>query len=226
MELMTTILQILIKDIQNKNGEKPAMKNGKMNGRESQEVFPKEKAMKKKIKPREKLSIEFYNNRAVGDNYDIFVRHLGIIVHDTHIYPFRNVLSNDDVEVHRECIWDHMHDLTRKARPRNSTNRAYYKKYRLHRTGSKPYRQVLQELYCKRVQRLEIIHFFFKCFGKCIKRVLGIRGGVKPKYIRGPYSTRAELKVVLNATRRKNEVLDHLATLKQKMKNFKLCAIN
>jgi len=41
------------------------------------------------IKPGDKLPIEFYRNRAVGDNYDTFVRSLGIIVYDTNIFPLR-----------------------------------------------------------------------------------------------------------------------------------------
>ncbi|KAJ8443023.1 hypothetical protein Cgig2_028246 [Carnegiea gigantea] len=45
--------------------------------------------------------------------------------------------------------------------------------------------------------------------------VLSLRGGIKPKDVRGSYSTRAELEVELNATRRKTEVLtDRLATVK------------
>ena len=35
----------------------------------------------------QKLPIQFYNNRGVGDNHDVFVRHLGIIVHDTNMSP-------------------------------------------------------------------------------------------------------------------------------------------
>ena len=42
-----------------------------------------------KLKPGEKIPIQFYRNRAVGDNYDTFVRHLGIIVRDTNICPLR-----------------------------------------------------------------------------------------------------------------------------------------
>ncbi|KAJ8444469.1 hypothetical protein Cgig2_024033 [Carnegiea gigantea] len=47
------------------------------------------------------------------------------------------------------------------------------------------------------------------------EKVLGIGGVVKAKEIRGPYSTRDELEVEVNASRRKNEVLtDHLAAVK------------
>ena len=42
-----------------------------------------------KLKPGEKLPIEFYRNRVVGDNYDTFVRHLGIIARDTNICALR-----------------------------------------------------------------------------------------------------------------------------------------
>ena len=44
-----------------------------------------------------------------------------------------------------------------KASARNSANRSYYKKDRLHRTGSKPYRQVAWEL----VMYLWNLRFFF-----------------------------------------------------------------
>jgi len=42
-----------------------------------------------RLKAGEKLPIEFYHNHAVGDNYDTFVRSLGIIVYDTNIFPLR-----------------------------------------------------------------------------------------------------------------------------------------
>ncbi|KAJ8434944.1 hypothetical protein Cgig2_012970 [Carnegiea gigantea] len=51
-------------------------------------------------------------------------------------------------------------DPNKKVSARNSTNRLYYKKDRVHRTGSKPYR----------VQRSEVSHLFFKCFVKLTKR--------------------------------------------------------
>ena len=53
---------------------------------------------------------------------------------------------------------------------------------------------------------------------KSRSQVLGI-GGVKPKDMRGPNTTRVELEVELNATKRKNEVLtDHLATVEENEK--------
>jgi len=42
-----------------------------------------------KLKPGENPLIEFYNNRAVGDNYAAFVRQLGIIVYDINMCPLR-----------------------------------------------------------------------------------------------------------------------------------------
>ncbi|KAJ8422677.1 hypothetical protein Cgig2_025366 [Carnegiea gigantea] len=49
---------------------------------------------------------------------------------------------------------------------------------------------------------------------KSRSQVVGLGGGVKPKDVRGSYSTRTELEVELNAIRRKNEVLtDCLATV-------------
>ncbi|KAJ8432978.1 hypothetical protein Cgig2_022622 [Carnegiea gigantea] len=165
------------------------------------------------------------------------------------------VFYNDDMEVYREHVLEHMHvlwtnwraDLKRynitkpgrslrqaldhvpsgldkyewewlvkeiyskdphkKASARNSANRSYYKKDRLHRTGSKPYRQVAWELD-------EIRDVMEKDPSLSQMEVLGLGGGVKPKDVRGSYSTRAELEVELNVTRRKNEVLiDHLATV-------------
>lgn len=49
---------------------------------------------------------------------------------------------------------------------------------------------------------------------KSRSQIIDFRGGVKPKDIKGLYSTRVELEVELNATRRKNEILiDRLATI-------------
>ena len=42
-----------------------------------------------KLKLGEQLPIEFYRSHAIGDKYDTFVRHLGIIVRDTNICPLR-----------------------------------------------------------------------------------------------------------------------------------------
>ncbi|KAJ8432754.1 hypothetical protein Cgig2_011677 [Carnegiea gigantea] len=127
-------------------------------------------------------------------------------------------------------------DPHKKASVRNSANRSYYKKDRLHRTGSKPYRQVAWELGAKTGNELSFLQMFrethkkgtefatreiaqkyvaekvFK--SKSRSQVLGLGGGVKPKDVRGSYSTRAELEVELNVTRRKNKVLtDCLATV-------------
>jgi len=58
-----------------------------------------------KLKPGEKLPIEFYHNHAVGDNYDTFVRHLGIIVHDTNICPLK-VRKWKDIDARQlEHMW-------------------------------------------------------------------------------------------------------------------------
>ncbi|KAJ8432745.1 LOW QUALITY PROTEIN: hypothetical protein Cgig2_011668 [Carnegiea gigantea] len=110
-----------------------------------------------------------------------------------------------------------------KASARNSANRSYYKKDRLHRTGSKPYRQVAWELGAKTGNELSFLQMFRETHKKgtefatreiAQKYVLGLGGEVKPKDVRGSYSTRAELEVELNVTRRKNEVLtDRLATV-------------
>ncbi|KAJ8427721.1 LOW QUALITY PROTEIN: hypothetical protein Cgig2_022195 [Carnegiea gigantea] len=103
------------------------------------------------------------------------------------------------MEVYREHVLEHMH-----AFARNSANRSYYKKDRLHRTGSKPYQQVAWELVVEKVFKSK-------------SQTLGLGGRVKLKDVRGSYSTRAELKVELNATRRKNEVLtDHSAAVEAK----------
>ena len=48
-----------------------------------------------KLKPRVKLPVQFYNNRAVGLNHGAFVRHLGIIVHDANMCPLRVHKWND-----------------------------------------------------------------------------------------------------------------------------------
>ncbi|KAJ8429298.1 LOW QUALITY PROTEIN: hypothetical protein Cgig2_000223 [Carnegiea gigantea] len=72
----------------------------------------------------------------------------------------QNMFFNDDMDVYHE----------HKANARNYANKAYYKKDRFHRTGSKLYRQVAGEL--KRVQRLKISHLFFNCSLKLTKRVL------------------------------------------------------
>ena len=74
-------------------------------------------------------------------------------------------------------------------------------------------------------------NFFFnlQVAGKVLKsksrsQVLGHRGGVKPKDVRGSYSTRVEREVELNATRRKNEgVIDRLATVEAKNENLQNC---
>ncbi|KAJ8428149.1 LOW QUALITY PROTEIN: hypothetical protein Cgig2_011522 [Carnegiea gigantea] len=271
--------------------KKPSRRIGKTRGRNKGKEIAK-------LKPEEKLPIEFYPNRVVGENYDIFIRQLGIIVHDTNMCPLRvyrwkviddrqlehmqqavtNVLSNDDMEVYREHVLGHMHDLAdlkrynitkpqsslqqaldhvpsgldkhewewlvkEKARAQNSTNRAYYKKDRLHRTGSKPYRPVAWKLGAKTGNEPSFLQIFRETHKKGTEfatpeiaqkyvtekvlksksrtQVLDVRGGVKPKDIRGSYSTRAELEVELNVTRRKNEVLiDRLATVE--VKNEKL----
>jgi len=58
-----------------------------------------------KLKPGEKLPIQFYNNRAVRDNYDVFVRHLGIIVHDTNMCPLRVHRWKDIEDRQLEHVW-------------------------------------------------------------------------------------------------------------------------
>ncbi|KAJ8445927.1 hypothetical protein Cgig2_009856 [Carnegiea gigantea] len=93
-------------------------------------------------------------------------------------------------------------DPHKKARAKNSANRANYKKERLHRIGSKPFRQVAWELVAQKV---------FK--SKSRDSVVGYGGGVKAKDIIGPSCTRVELEVELNATRKKNEVLVDRVTI-------------
>ncbi|KAJ8430920.1 hypothetical protein Cgig2_015402 [Carnegiea gigantea] len=75
----------------------------------------------------------------------------------------------------------YLKDPHKKASAQNSTNRANYKKERLHRTGS-----------CSKVFKL-----------KSRDSAVGYGGGVKAKDIRGPSHTRVELEVELNATRKK-----------------------
>ncbi|KAJ8446142.1 hypothetical protein Cgig2_000939 [Carnegiea gigantea] len=117
-----------------------------------------------------------------------------------------------------------------KVSARNSTNRSYYKKDRLHRIGSKPYQQVAWELDEIRdvmekdpsLSQMEVAEKVFK--SKFRSQVLSLRGGVKPKDVRGSYSTRAELEVELNATRKKNEVLtDRLATVEAENEKLQNC---
>ncbi|KAJ8429283.1 hypothetical protein Cgig2_016321 [Carnegiea gigantea] len=138
---------------------------------------------------------------------------------------FRIFFSNDDMEVHREHILEHMHALMNmffyicmicgliggqfeeiqhhksekdfmRASAQNSANRANYKKERLHRIESK--------LLLKRFsnQNLAI-------------QVVGYGGGAKAKDIRGPSLFRVELE-------EKNEVLiDHVTTVETKKENLR-----
>ncbi|KAJ8427495.1 hypothetical protein Cgig2_028166 [Carnegiea gigantea] len=81
----------------------------------------------------------------------------------------------------------------------NFANRANYKKERLHRIGSKPFRQVAWELVAKKV---------FK--SKSRDSVVGYGGGVKAKDIRGPSRTRWNSMLL----GKKNEVLvDRVTTV-------------
>jgi len=58
-----------------------------------------------KLKPGEKLPIQFYNNRAVGDNYDVFVRNLGTTVRDTNMCPLRVHRRKDIEDRQLEHMW-------------------------------------------------------------------------------------------------------------------------
>ncbi|XP_021759259.1 uncharacterized protein LOC110724166 isoform X2 [Chenopodium quinoa] len=89
-----------------------------------------------KLKPNEKLQIEFFNNRAVGKNHKVFARHLGIIVRNTNICPVRvhkwndigerekehmwatvtDVFANENMETYKDHILEHMKELWRKWR--------------------------------------------------------------------------------------------------------------
>ncbi|KAJ8438223.1 hypothetical protein Cgig2_011585 [Carnegiea gigantea] len=60
---------------------------------------------------------------------------------------------------------------------------------------------------------------------KSRSQVVSLGGGVRPKDIRGPYYTRAELKVELNATGKKHEVLTyHLAIVEAENEKLLNCA--
>ncbi|KAJ8436964.1 hypothetical protein Cgig2_018911 [Carnegiea gigantea] len=117
-----------------------------------------------------------------------------------------NVFLNDDIEVYHE-------------------HRANLRRYNITKTWKEPTtnfrKQVVKMLqtehiiriwYCKRVQRLEMSHIFFKCSLKLTKRVLSYRKGFQIKLSK---------LVKLNATRRKNEILTDQRS-KQKMRNFKI----
>ncbi|XP_056687817.1 uncharacterized protein [Spinacia oleracea] len=89
-----------------------------------------------KLKPNEKLQIQFFNNRAVGDNHNVFARHLGIIVRNTNMCPVKvhkradigdkekehmwaavtDSFTNENMEAYKEHVLDHMKELWRKWR--------------------------------------------------------------------------------------------------------------
>jgi len=58
-----------------------------------------------KLKPREKLPIQFYDNHIVGDNYDVFMRHLEIIVRDINMCPLRVHRWKDMEDRQLEHMW-------------------------------------------------------------------------------------------------------------------------
>ena len=78
--------------------KKPDKRSGKTRGRNKCKEIAK-------LKPGEKLPIEFYRNRAIGENYDVFVRHLGIIVRDTNICPLRVHRWKDIDDRQLEHMW-------------------------------------------------------------------------------------------------------------------------
>lgn len=59
-----------------------------------------------RLKNTEKLEIQFYNNRAVGENHSNWSRHLGIIVRSTNICPVRVKTWKDITESSRQHMWD------------------------------------------------------------------------------------------------------------------------
>lgn len=58
-----------------------------------------------KLKPNEKLQIQFFNNRAVGDNHNVFARHLGIIVRNTNMCPVKVHKWADIGDKEKEHMW-------------------------------------------------------------------------------------------------------------------------
>ena len=57
------------------------------------------------LKIGEKLPILFYNNRVVGENHNLWSRHLGKIVCDCNICPVQVKAWHEIKELHKEHMW-------------------------------------------------------------------------------------------------------------------------
>ncbi|KAL2895049.1 Ribosomal RNA large subunit methyltransferase G, partial [Bienertia sinuspersici] len=139
-------------------------------------------------------------------------------------------------------------DKFKKVSARNSTNRLHYQKELAHRTGSKPFRQVIwKDLGANKRIKPDLVNVFYttrkkdnslpnaettqkydeireilekdpslshvevaqRVFkSKSRDRVVGFRGGIKLKDIKGPQLRREELEVEVNTTKKQNQVLE------------------
>ncbi|KAL2894097.1 Lebercilin-like protein [Bienertia sinuspersici] len=119
----------------------------------------------------------------------------------------------------------------KKVSARNSANRVHYPKELAHRTGSKPFRQVIwKDLGGNKGMKPKLVDIFHstrnkgtslpnvetakkliaqKVFNsKSRDRVVGFGGGMKVEDLRGQRPSREELEAELNSTKKQNQILE------------------
>ncbi|XP_049386395.1 uncharacterized protein LOC125850568 isoform X3 [Solanum stenotomum] len=172
----------------------------------------------------QKLKVTFYNNRTVGKNSNLFLRHLGKIVCDRNICPL-GVSSWKHI---KEEKLNHMWAVVKGRKDGNPPDLATI----FYETRKKNNTLVDSETIEKHAQIQELvesepslssIEIVEKCFGpQSRSHVFGFGGGVKARDLKGGASSKPELLAELRSTQKENQSLkDCISNFQNEMKELK-----
>ncbi|CAN0857837.1 hypothetical protein LINGRAHAP2_LOCUS6946 [Linum grandiflorum] len=116
-----------------------------------------------KLKQGNKLEIDFFNRRGVGENSSVFVRKMGIIYRDPSIV---HVQVKKWKDLNKDQL-DHIWASVQKKSARNTTNRKVEKVYPRHHNGTKPARQIIYDLIRERGgEQPDLLTIFNRVYGQ------------------------------------------------------------